>query len=70
MSRRGAIVRLRTPAGGLKRLKDAAMIIVDCPMCLGAVALRDEDVEIVCEECSIHVEFAPDERAEVVARAA
>jgi hypothetical protein len=46
------------------------MIIVDCPMCLGAVALRDEDVEIVCEDCSIHVEFAADERAEVVARAA
>jgi hypothetical protein len=70
MSRHEAIVRTEPLREGLKRLKDAAMIIVDCPMCLGAVALRDEDVEIVCEDCSIHVEFAADERAEVVARAA
>jgi hypothetical protein len=50
-------------------LKDAEMIIVDCPMCLGPVMLNDEDIELVCEDCSIHVEFAPDERLEV-ARAA
>ena len=45
------------------------MVIVDCPMCLGPVALGDEDVELVCEDCSIHVEIASDEGFEV-ARAA
>jgi hypothetical protein len=45
------------------------MVVIDCPMCLGAVALGDEDVELVCEDCSIHVEIASVERSEV-ARAA
>jgi hypothetical protein len=45
------------------------MVIVDCPMCLGPVALDDEDLELVCEDCAIHVEFASDQRSEV-ARAA
>jgi hypothetical protein len=49
--------------------KDAAMVIVDCPMCLGPVGLGDEDAELVCEDCSIHVEIVSDERSEV-ARAA
>jgi len=46
------------------------MVIVDCPMCLGPVAVNDEEVELVCEECSIHVEIASEQRSEVVARAA
>jgi hypothetical protein len=45
------------------------MLIVDCPMCLGPVALDDEDSELTCEHCSIHVEIASAERSEV-ARAA
>jgi uncharacterized protein YbaR (Trm112 family) len=45
------------------------MIVVDCPMCLGPFGLLDEDVELVCEDCSIHVAIAPDEASEV-ARAA
>jgi uncharacterized protein YbaR (Trm112 family) len=46
------------------------MVIVDCPMCLGPVALDDEDVELTCEDCSIHVEIAPGERSEIIGRAA
>jgi uncharacterized protein YbaR (Trm112 family) len=46
------------------------MVIVDCPMCLGPVALNDEDGELTCEDCSIHVEIAPDERPDVIAWAA
>ena len=45
------------------------MVVVDCPMCLGPVALGYEDAELVCEDCSIHVEIAPDARSEL-ARAA
>jgi hypothetical protein len=70
VSRAEAIVLARSPAGGLVEVKDVDMVIVDCPMCLGPIALGDEDVELTCEDCSIHVEFAADERAEVVARAA
>ena len=46
------------------------MVIIDCPICLGPIALGDEDIELRCEDCLIHVEFAADEHAEVVARAA
>ena len=46
------------------------MVIVDCPMCFGPVALNDEDIELVCEDCSIHVEIASEQGPEIVARAA
>jgi hypothetical protein len=46
------------------------MVTVDCPMCLRPVTLLDEDPELICDECSIHVEFAPDEQARVVPQAA
>jgi hypothetical protein len=58
------------PDGYGRNTKDAVMVTVDCPMCLGPVTLLDEDVELTCEECSIHVEFAPDDEARVVAHAA
>ena len=45
------------------------MVVVDCPMCVSPVALSDEEVELVCEDCSIHVEIAADARSEL-ARAA
>jgi hypothetical protein len=46
------------------------MVIVDCPWCLGPVALGDEDAELKCEGCSVSVEIAADEVAAEVARAA
>ena len=46
------------------------MVIVDCPMCLGPVAFGEDDAELVCEECSIHVALAPDQEHRFVAIAA
>jgi hypothetical protein len=46
------------------------MVIVDCPMCLGPVALADEDAELRCDECSMHVEIVSDDVPLVTTRAA
>jgi uncharacterized protein YbaR (Trm112 family) len=45
------------------------MVIVDCPMCLGPVALADDADELSCDDCSIHVEIADGIQA-VAAKAA
>lgn len=70
MSRATSIVFAEALREGCGNAKDVDMVTVDCPMCLGPVALNDEDVELICEDCAIHVEIAAGERSEIVARAA
>jgi hypothetical protein len=60
-------VRGKTAA---KHVKEAKMVIVDCPWCLGPVALGDEEAELNCDGCSISVEVVTDEVALEVSRAA
>jgi hypothetical protein len=46
------------------------MVIVECPWCLGPVALSDDDSALSCDACSISVDIATDDGATDVARAA
>ena len=48
------------------------MVMVECPCCLGPIALAEDEEVLSCEDCSLRVEIAPDEpgRREDVRRAA
>jgi hypothetical protein len=38
------------------------MVTIECPCCLGPVALADDESTLSCEDCLIRVDIAPDER--------
>jgi hypothetical protein len=68
MARAGSIVSARTCSH--ERITN--MVMVECPCCLGPIALAEDEEVLSCEDCSLRVEIAPDEpgRREDVRRAA
>ncbi len=40
------------------------MVLIECPMCDGPVAVERND-NVRCDACSIELEFAPDRQDEV-----
>ncbi|HEY0444030.1 MAG TPA: hypothetical protein VGC90_07405 [Candidatus Limnocylindrales bacterium] len=46
------------------------MVTMDCPWCNEPIRLEATDAAIRCDECRVEVEFAADEAAAEIARAA
>ena len=45
------------------------MVIVECPWCLGHVALNEDESTLSCEDCSIHVEIGEEAAGAAIAMA-